>query len=109
MGLQIVKESDSTPRKVVAAVYSRVSTIGHGQDPAMQTRDSLPRTFLALLASGLNPPPRPAVSPFDRDASFLTPIAAKIRSLSAGCNCVPRQPLAWGKAIGEERPAIFER
>ena len=39
MGLQIVKESDSTPRKVVAAVYSRVSTIGHGQDPAMQTRE----------------------------------------------------------------------
>jgi predicted site-specific integrase-resolvase len=39
MGLQIVKESDSTPRKVVAAVYSRVSTIGHGQDPEMQTRE----------------------------------------------------------------------
>ena len=39
MGLQIVKESDLTPRKVVAAVYSRVSTIGHGQDPAMQTRE----------------------------------------------------------------------
>jgi DNA invertase Pin-like site-specific DNA recombinase len=39
MGLQIVKESDSTPRKVVAAVYARVSTIGHGQDPSMQTRE----------------------------------------------------------------------
>jgi DNA invertase Pin-like site-specific DNA recombinase len=39
MGLQIVKNSDSTSRKVVAAVYSRVSTIGHGQDPAMQTRE----------------------------------------------------------------------
>src|SRR5271167_4857784 len=39
MGLQIVKECDSTPRKVIAAVYSRVSTIGHGQDPAMQTRE----------------------------------------------------------------------
>jgi DNA invertase Pin-like site-specific DNA recombinase len=39
MGLQIVKNSDSTPRKVVAALYSRVSTIGHGQDPAMQTRE----------------------------------------------------------------------
>ena len=39
MGLQIVKNSDSTPRKVVAAVYSRVSTIGHGQDPSMQTRE----------------------------------------------------------------------
>ncbi len=39
MGLQIVKNSDSTPRKVLAAVYARVSTIGHGQDPAMQTRE----------------------------------------------------------------------
>lgn len=39
MGLQIVKSSDSTPRKVLAAVYSRVSTIGHGQDPTMQTRE----------------------------------------------------------------------
>lgn len=39
MGLQIVKSSDSTPRKVLAAVYSRVSTIGLGQDPAMQTRE----------------------------------------------------------------------
>src|ERR1700730_3781389 len=39
MGLQIVKDTDSTPRKVIAAVYSRVSTVGHGQDPAMQTRE----------------------------------------------------------------------
>src|ERR1700693_3099257 len=39
MRLQIVNNSNSTPRKVVAAVYSRVSTIGHGQDPAMQTRE----------------------------------------------------------------------
>src|SRR5579862_2957731 len=39
MGLQIVKESDSTPRKLVAAVYSRVSTLGRGQDPAVQTRE----------------------------------------------------------------------
>ena len=39
MGLQIVEKSDSHPRKVFAAVYSRVSTVGHGQDPAMQTRE----------------------------------------------------------------------
>jgi hypothetical protein len=39
MGLQIVKKIESTPRKVLAAVYSRVSTIGHGQDPTMQTRE----------------------------------------------------------------------
>jgi len=39
MGLQIVKGTESTPRKVLAAVYSRVSTIGHGQDPTMQTRE----------------------------------------------------------------------
>jgi len=39
MGLQIVKNSDSTPRKVLAAVYARVSTINNGQDPTMQTRE----------------------------------------------------------------------
>jgi len=39
MGLQIVKGTETTPRKVLAAVYSRVSTIGHGQDPSMQTRE----------------------------------------------------------------------
>jgi len=39
MGLQIVEKGDSHPRKLLAAVYSRVSTIGHGQDPAMQTRE----------------------------------------------------------------------
>jgi len=39
MGLQIVKSSDSSPRKVLVAAYSRVSTIGHGQDPSMQTRE----------------------------------------------------------------------
>ena len=39
MGLQVVRNNDSAPRKVLAAVYSRVSTIGHGQDPAMQTRE----------------------------------------------------------------------
>jgi DNA invertase Pin-like site-specific DNA recombinase len=39
MGLQIVEKGDSHSRKVVAAVYARVSTIGHGQDPSMQTRE----------------------------------------------------------------------
>ena len=39
MGFQIVETGDSHPRKVVAAVYARVSTIGHGQDPSMQTRE----------------------------------------------------------------------
>jgi len=39
MGLQIVEKGDSQPRKVVAAVYARVSTIDHGQDPSMQTRE----------------------------------------------------------------------
>jgi DNA invertase Pin-like site-specific DNA recombinase len=39
MGLQIVEKGDSHPRKVFAAVYARVSTIGHGQDPSIQTRE----------------------------------------------------------------------
>lgn len=39
MGLQIVEKGDSHPRKVSAAVYARVSTIGHGQDPTLQTRE----------------------------------------------------------------------
>ena len=39
MGLQIVEKGDSHPRKVVAAVYARVSTVDHGQDPSMQTRE----------------------------------------------------------------------
>ena len=39
MGLQIVEKGDSHPRKVFAAVYSRVSTVGHGQDSTMQTRE----------------------------------------------------------------------
>src|SRR5271170_6283379 len=39
MRLQIVEKGDSHPRKLVAAVYARVSTIGHGQDPSMQTRE----------------------------------------------------------------------
>jgi DNA invertase Pin-like site-specific DNA recombinase len=39
MGLQIVKGSGSAPRKILAAVYSRVSTINGGQDSNMQTRE----------------------------------------------------------------------
>ena len=39
MGLQIVKSSDSTARKVLAAVYARCSTTNAGQDPTMQTRE----------------------------------------------------------------------
>lgn len=37
MGLQVVR--DCGPQKIMAAVYSRVSTVGHGQDAAMQTRE----------------------------------------------------------------------
>ena len=37
MGLQVVRECG--PQKIVAAVYSRVSTLSHGQDPEMQTRE----------------------------------------------------------------------
>ena len=39
MTLQVVRNDDRAPRKPLAAVYSRVSTVGHGQDPAMQTRE----------------------------------------------------------------------
>ncbi len=39
MGLQVVRNNDSAPRKVLAAVYSRISTVGHGQDSTMQTRE----------------------------------------------------------------------
>lgn len=39
MTLQIVKKSDSTPPRVLAAIYSRVSTIGNGQDASIQTRE----------------------------------------------------------------------
>src|ERR1700751_5028343 len=39
MGLQIVKNSDLTPRKVLAAVYARISNINNGQDSTMQTRE----------------------------------------------------------------------
>jgi len=37
MGLQVVRDHGS--HKIMAAVYSRVSTLGHGQDPTMQTRE----------------------------------------------------------------------
>ena len=39
MKLQLVEKNDSTPRKVVAAVYARVSKVNAGQDPTMQTRE----------------------------------------------------------------------
>lgn len=39
MALQVVRNNAGAARKVVAAVYSRVSTVGHGQDPAVQTRE----------------------------------------------------------------------
>lgn len=39
MVLQVVRSDERAPRKLRAAVYSRVSTVGHGQDPAMQTRE----------------------------------------------------------------------
>jgi DNA invertase Pin-like site-specific DNA recombinase len=38
MGLQIIRTGESTPRKVVVAIYARVSTMS-GQDPTMQTRE----------------------------------------------------------------------
>ena len=39
MGLEIIPPSESAPRKVVAAIYARVSTLNSGQDPTMQTRE----------------------------------------------------------------------
>lgn len=39
MGLQVVRTDERAPRKMLAAVYARVSTVGHGQDPEMQTRE----------------------------------------------------------------------
>lgn len=39
MGLQVVRSDERAPQKMLAAVYSRVSTVGHGQDPAVQTRE----------------------------------------------------------------------
>ncbi len=39
MGFEIVRTSESVPRKVVVAIYARVSTLNGGQDPTMQTRE----------------------------------------------------------------------
>ena len=39
MALHVVKTKDAAPRKVLAALYARVSTTNGGQDPAMQTRE----------------------------------------------------------------------
>jgi DNA invertase Pin-like site-specific DNA recombinase len=39
MGMQIIRTSEPTPRKVVVAIYARVSTLNGGQDPTMQTRE----------------------------------------------------------------------
>jgi len=39
MRLQVIRNDERAPRKLLAAVYSRVSTVGHGQDPAVQTRE----------------------------------------------------------------------
>ncbi len=39
MGFEIVRTSEPTPRKVVVAIYARVSTLNGGQDPTMQTRE----------------------------------------------------------------------
>jgi DNA invertase Pin-like site-specific DNA recombinase len=37
--LQVVRNDDRAPRKLLAAIYPRVSTVGHGQDPAVQARE----------------------------------------------------------------------
>ena len=39
MALQVIRNDDRASRKLLAAIYSRVSTVGHGQDPEMQTRE----------------------------------------------------------------------
>ena len=39
MGLEVIRPSESAPRKVVAAIYARVSTLNCGQDPTIQTRE----------------------------------------------------------------------
>lgn len=39
MALLVVRNDDRAPRKLLAAVYSRCSTVGHGQDPEVQTRE----------------------------------------------------------------------
>ncbi|MGB9402982.1 MAG: recombinase family protein [Candidatus Acidiferrales bacterium] len=39
MALLVVRNNDCEPQKVIAAVYSRVSTVNGGQDSTMQTRE----------------------------------------------------------------------
>lgn len=39
VALHVIKTKDAAPRKVLAAVYARISTTNGGQDPAMQTRE----------------------------------------------------------------------
>jgi DNA invertase Pin-like site-specific DNA recombinase len=39
MEMQVVRNNNCASPKVMAAVYARVSTLHHGQDPAMQTRE----------------------------------------------------------------------
>jgi DNA invertase Pin-like site-specific DNA recombinase len=39
MGLQVVRNTDCGAKKIIAAVYSRVSTVNSGQDSTMQTRE----------------------------------------------------------------------
>ncbi|HEV2289905.1 MAG TPA: recombinase family protein [Candidatus Acidoferrales bacterium] len=39
MALQVIRSDNRTSRKLLAAIYSRVSTVAHGQDPAVQTRE----------------------------------------------------------------------
>jgi len=38
VALQVVRNDETGPQKVIAAVYARVSTF-NGQDPTMQTRE----------------------------------------------------------------------
>src|SRR5208283_5174513 len=39
MGLEVIRPTESAPRRVVAAIYARVTTLNGGQDPTMQTRE----------------------------------------------------------------------
>lgn len=39
MAMRIVTKDESNSRKILAAVYARVSTLNSGQDPTMQTRE----------------------------------------------------------------------
>src|ERR1700681_424808 len=41
MASRIVRQQQSDPTTVRAAIYARVSTVNNGQDPAMQTRELL--------------------------------------------------------------------